>query len=67
MPDFEDIDKDRDVVRKFATWLSGPGQKYVTVIPFDCSLSDIAKSMRNVLRHDHIQTKMAERIRRIAR
>lgn len=64
---FEDIDKDRDVVRKFATWLSGSGKKYVTVIPFDCSISDIAKSMRNVLRHDHINTKMAERIRRIAR
>lgn len=63
----EDIDKEREIVRKFATWLSGPGQKYVTVIPFDCSLSDIAKAIKSVLRHDHIQTKMAERIRRIAR
>ena len=67
MHDFEDIDEDRDIVRKFATWLSGSGKKYVAVIPFDCSISDIAKSMRNVLRHDHIQTRMAERIRRIAR
>lgn len=67
MPDFEDIDKERDIVRKFATWLSGSGQKYVTVIPFDCSLSDIAKAIKSVLRHDHINTKMAERIRRIAR
>lgn len=64
---FEEIDKERDIVRKFATWLSGPGQKYVTVIPFDCSLSDISKAIKNVLRHDHINTKMAERIRRIAR
>jgi hypothetical protein len=64
---FEDIDKDRDIVRKFVTWLSGSGQKYVTVIPFDCSLSDIVKAIRSVLRHDHINTKMAERIRRIAR
>lgn len=64
---FEEIDNERDIVRKFATWLSGPGQKYVTAIPFDFSLSDIAKAIRSVLRHDHINTKMAERIRRIAR
>jgi len=64
---FEEIDKEREIVRKFATWLSGPGQKYVTAIPFDCSPSDIAKAIRSVLRHDHINTKMAERIRRIAR